>query len=81
VIAAGPGAMLRSLLGKLAPGKPFISFLVAPRGADGESVAALVEAGKLQVVLDRRFPLAQLGEAHAYVERGRTAGKVAIEIP
>ena len=33
-------------------------------------------AGTLQVVIDRRFPLEQAGEAHAYIESRRAFGRV-----
>jgi NADPH2:quinone reductase len=33
-------------------------------------------AGRLQVVIDRRFPLEQAGEAHAYIESRQAFGRV-----
>jgi NADPH:quinone reductase-like Zn-dependent oxidoreductase len=38
----------------------------------------LVEAGKVTSVIDRRYPLKEVAEAHRYVEKGRARGKVTI---
>jgi NADPH:quinone reductase-like Zn-dependent oxidoreductase len=41
----------------------------------------LVKSGKLRGIIDRVFPLAQIAEAHRYVELGTKAGDVIITIP
>jgi NADPH2:quinone reductase len=43
-------------------------------------VSALVASGALRPVIDRRYALAQIGEAHAYVETRRKRGNVVIDV-
>jgi NADPH:quinone reductase-like Zn-dependent oxidoreductase len=49
-----------------------------PSGADLEVLASLLDAKKLEVVVDRVFPFAEIREAFAYLEKGHAKGKVVV---
>jgi NADPH:quinone reductase-like Zn-dependent oxidoreductase len=64
---------------------PFVSQQIKTILADGNArdlteLAALMQAGKLRTVIDRRYPLEQTPAAIAYLEEGRARGKVIVNI-
>jgi NADPH:quinone reductase-like Zn-dependent oxidoreductase len=43
-------------------------------------MAQMMETGRIRPVLDRAFPLAELANAHRYLERRQGSGKVVVTV-
>jgi NADPH:quinone reductase-like Zn-dependent oxidoreductase len=75
----GPGVFLRNMLNPVT-GKKVRAVMLKSNAADLGVLDRFVEAGKLRVVIDRRYPLADLPSAWQHSRSGRTAGKIVIDV-
>jgi NADPH:quinone reductase-like Zn-dependent oxidoreductase len=59
-------------------GVRFAYLFMRPDGAQLAELAGWVDAGRLQPILHRSYPLAQVAEAFAELERGHARGKIVV---
>jgi NADPH:quinone reductase-like Zn-dependent oxidoreductase len=79
VLASLPD-LLRAPLASMTRGTRVIAGPANVRPEDLRFLASLAESGQFRPVIGRRYPFAQIAEAHRYVDTGRKRGNVVITL-
>jgi len=80
LVLAGLPDMLPIPWVQMTSSKKIIAGPAAERVEDLRFLATLAETGAFKPVIDRRYPLAQIADAHRYVDSGRKIGNVIVTL-
>ncbi len=78
--SAGIGTMIGGSFKSMFIKKKIVSGVIKETVKDMNFFKQLIEKGSLKAVIDRTYPLEQIAEAHAYVDKGHKKGNVIISV-